>query len=175
MRRKTYPVHLTESEQQRLKDIMTKGVHPARQMTRAHILLLLHEGTDAAGKPVKAPEQREVAGRCRCAVRLVYTVSKQYAEEGIERVLNRKERESPPVPGKVTGEVEAKIIAAGCSEPPAGYARWSLRLMEEGSKAIIGIELSRTTIGGVLKKNAPEAASEGVLVHTAGRECGVCG
>jgi hypothetical protein len=167
MKGKTYRVHLTEGEQQRLKDIMARGVHPARQMTRAHILLLLHEGTDPAGKPVKAPGQSDIAGQCRCTTRLVYTVGRQYVKEGIDRVLNRKKRETPPVPAKVTGEVEARIIAASCGEPPPGYSRWTLRLLAERSKVVIGIELSRTTIGEVLKKNTPETASKGVLVHTA--------
>jgi hypothetical protein len=152
MRGKTCRVQLTGDEQRRLKDITIKGVHPARQMTRARILLLLHEGTDPAGKPVKAPEQSEIAEQCGCTVRLVYAVSRQYVQEGLERVLNRKKRERPPVQAKVTGEGEAKIIAASCSEPPAGYSRWTLRLPEERSKVIAGIELSRTTRGGVLKK-----------------------
>jgi hypothetical protein len=105
----------------------------------------------------------------------VYRVSKQYVKEGLERVLNRKKRETPPVPGKVTGEVEAKIIAACCSEPPEGYSRWTLRLLEERSKVIVGIELSRTTIGGVLKKNTSETPSKGVLVYIVEGRRGVCG
>jgi hypothetical protein len=138
MRGKIYRVQLTEDEQRRLKDITTKGVHPARQMTRARILLLLDEGTDPAGKPVKVPEQSEIAEQCRCTVRLVYVVSRQYVKEGLERVVNRKKRETPPVQAKVTGEVEAKIIAASCSEPPPGYSRWTLRLLEERSKVTPG-------------------------------------
>jgi hypothetical protein len=161
MRRKIYRVHLSTDEQQRLEDLMTGGVHPARQITRAHILLLLNEGTDQAGKPVKVAEQSDIATQCRCTTGLVYRVSKQYVQEGLGRVLNRKKRERPPVPAKVTGEVEAKIIAASCSEPPAGYSRWTLRLLEEWSKVMVGIELSRTTIGGVLKRNTPETASKG--------------
>jgi transposase len=175
MRGKIYRVHLTEEEQQRLKDIISKGVHPARQITRAHILLLLNEGKDQAGKPVKVPEQSDIAKQCRCTTSLVYKVSKQYVKEGLERVLNRKQRETPPVPAKVTGDIEAKIIAVSCSEPPRGYSRWTLRLLEERSKIIVGIELSRSTIGAVLKKNTPETASKGVLVHTAERKRGVCG
>jgi transposase len=152
MRRKIYRIHLTLDEQQRLEDLMTKGVHPARQITRAHILLLLNEAANQAGKPVTVPDQRDIATQCRCTTSLVYRVSKQYVQEGPERVLNRKKRETPPVPAKVTGEVEAKILAASCSEPPAGHSRWTLRLLEERSKVMVGIELSRTTIGGVLKK-----------------------
>jgi hypothetical protein len=64
----------------------------------------------------------------------VYMVSKQYVQQGLERVLHRKKRETLPVPAKVTGEVEARIIAASCSGPPEGYSRWTLRLLEERSK-----------------------------------------
>jgi transposase len=175
MRGKTYRVHLTEGEQQRLEGLISKGVHPARQLIRAHILLLLNEGTGQARKPVRIPDQSDIAKQCRCTTSLVYRVSKQYVKEGLERVLNRKKRETPPVPGKVTGEVEAKIIALSCSEPPAGYSRWTLRLLEERSKDMVGIELSRTTLGGVLKKNTPETTSKGVLVYTAEGKRGVCG
>jgi transposase len=152
MRGKIYRVHLTEDEGQRLEDIVSKGVHPARQITRAGILLLLNEGTDQAGKPVKVLEQTAVAERCRCATSLVYMVSKQYVKEGLDRALNRKKRERPPVPAKVTGAVEAKIIALSCSEPPVGHARWTLRLLEDRSEAVVGIKLSHAAIGGVLKK-----------------------
>jgi hypothetical protein len=51
MRRKTYQVHLTAEEKKRLEDIVSKGVHPARQVRRARILLLLNEG-EAVKVPV---------------------------------------------------------------------------------------------------------------------------
>jgi transposase len=156
MREKVYRVQLTKDEKKRLEEIVSRGLHPARQVRRAHILLLLNE---EEGKPVT--EQSEIAARCGCTTRVVYTVSRQYVKEGLERVLNRKKRETPPVQAKVTGEVEAKIIAVSCSEPPAGYSRWTLRLLEERSKVMIGIKLSDTTIGGVLKRNTPETASKG--------------
>ena len=33
----------------------------------------------------------------------------------------------------IDGEVEAKLIALRCGEPPAGQARWTLRLLAEGA------------------------------------------
>jgi transposase len=155
MRGKTYRVHLTKDEEKKLKDIVNQGVHPPRQITRARILLLLNEGEDWEGRPIPAPEQSEIAERCHCNTVLVYRVSKQYVEEGLGRALNRKKRETPPVPAKVTREVEAKIIALSCGKPPEGYSRWTLRLLEEQSKAAVGIKLSDTAIWGVLKKNTP--------------------
>jgi transposase len=98
-------------------------------------------------------EQEEIAKQCGCRVALVYRVSKQYEREGIDRVLNRKARQTPPVPPIVTSEAEAKIIALCCGEPPAGYSRWTVRLL--GSKAVeLGIveHISAPTVGKLLKK-----------------------
>jgi transposase len=174
MRTKIYRVRLTAEEKKKLEDIVSKGVHPAREVRRARILLLLNEGEEREGKADKVPEQSEIARQCLCGIGVVYWVSKQYVKEGLERALKRKERETPPVPAKVTGEIEAKIIALCRGEPPEGYSRWTLRLLESKSKVMIGIELSDSTIRGVLKKNALETPAKDVLVHTAEAECGVC-
>jgi hypothetical protein len=68
--------------------------------------------------------------------------------------LQRKKRETPPVEAKITGEVEAKIVALGCSQPPEGRARWTLRLLAEKAVEleIIG-EISHSSVGSVLKKH----------------------
>jgi hypothetical protein len=117
MNGKTYRVHLTGEEEKHLKDTVNKGVHPARQVRRAQILLLLNEREDREGKPLKTPQQSGIAECCQCHIDLVYTAGKQYVQEGLERVLNRKKRETPPVPAKVTGEVEAKMQAAASRLP----------------------------------------------------------
>jgi len=41
----------------------------------------------------------------------------------------RRKRPTPPVEPKITGEVKAQLIALACLTPPAGHARWSLRLL----------------------------------------------
>jgi hypothetical protein len=116
MKQKKYHVRLTEAEKKRLLETTKKGNHPARRIIRANILLQL----DESGPAKTILEQGETAKRCGCRVALVYRVSKQYEREGIDRVLNRKARQTPPVPPIVTGEVEAKIIALCCGEPPEG-------------------------------------------------------
>ncbi|MDR0377434.1 MAG: helix-turn-helix domain-containing protein, partial [Spirochaetaceae bacterium] len=119
MKGKKYHVRLTETERKRLWEITKKGSRPARQIIRANILLCLDEnGTE---KPLA--EQKAIAQQCGCKTALVYRVSKQYEREGIEGVLKRKVRQTPPVPPIVTGEVQAKIIALCCGEPPEGYSR----------------------------------------------------
>ena len=49
----------------------------------------------------------------------------------VDAVIERKERATPPVEPKLTGDVEARLIALACSPPPQGHARWSLRLLEK--------------------------------------------
>jgi hypothetical protein len=116
MREKQYKVLLTQAERDWVSAIPKKGNHPARQITRAHILLLLDQKPE--GKKGTVLTDAAIAERCHCDTKLVYRASKQYAEQGLNRVLMRKKRETPPVPPKVTGEVEAKILAMACSQPP---------------------------------------------------------
>ena len=52
-------------------------------------------------------------------------------DEDHEVDLTHKKRETPPIKPIVTGDVEALLIALACSNPPDGYARWTLRLLEK--------------------------------------------
>jgi len=68
-------------------------------------------------------------------------------------VLSRKQRESPARTPIFDGEKQARLTALACSTPPEGYARWTLRLLE--NKVVeLGIVdcASDSTIGRVLKK-----------------------
>jgi hypothetical protein len=149
MKGKKYYVRLTEPERKRLLEITEKGIRPARQIARANILLHLDE--NGTGK--LPGEQEAIARQCGCGTALVYRVSKQYEREGIDRVLKRKVRQTPPVPPVVTGEAEAEIIALCCGEPPEGYSRRALRLL--GSRAAepgIAEHISAPAVGKILKK-----------------------
>src|SRR5208282_5445240 len=81
-----------------------------------------------------------------------------------DAVLSRKVRERPPVARIFDGEKEAKLIALACSQPPEGFARWSLRLLEEKVVELNIVDrASDSTIGRVLKKtlSSPTAKSAG--------------
>ena len=85
----------------------------------------------------------------------VRSVAKRFAETDgdVEATITRKRRATPPVPSVITGEVEARLIALACSTPPAGYARWSLRLLEKQVALVEELpDLDHSTIGRVLKK-----------------------
>lgn len=138
-----------------LTAITRTGSHPAQQVRRARILLELDENDATADAPV--PTQRTVAERAGVSIDLVVKVSKAYAERGgdVTATITRKKRMSPPVAPKVTGEVQARLTALACSDPPEGYDRWSLRLLEKHVALTDEIpDLDHSTIGAVLKKTS---------------------
>lgn len=148
-RPKEHVVTLTGRDRSRLTRVVSCGTHPARMIARARILLAL----DEAGGP--APDRRVVAERVGVCEGTVYGVAKRFTQTGgdVDAVIGRKKRAEPPVPAKVTGEVEARLIALACTSPPDGYDRWSLRLLEKHVVLTDGIPaLDHSTIGRVLKK-----------------------
>ena len=103
------------------------------------------------------PTQEVVAQRAMVHVDTVLKTYKVYAERGgdVGATVSRKQRLTPPVESKVTGEVEARLIALACSAPPEGRARWSLRLLEKHVVLTEGLpDLDHSTIGRVLKKTS---------------------
>jgi transposase len=149
---KKYVVRLSAEERERLEDLRSKGTIPARRLLKVQILLKADVSDAGEGwsdsKIMKAFDTTDT---------MVYTVRKKLVEEGLDAVLSRKRRETPPVARIFDGEMEAKLIALACSDPPPGFARWTLRLLEE---KVVELQIvdraSDSTIGRVLKKS-PQA------------------
>jgi len=156
---KTYVVRLSGEERRQLEALVRKGKSPARRLLKARILLK----ADVSGAGEGWSDSR-IMEALDASPSMVYRVRRQLVEEGLEAVLSRKQRALPAVPPIFDGEKEAKLIALACSKPPKGYARWSLRLLE--NKVVeLGIvdRASDSTIGRALKKtlSSPIAASTG--------------
>jgi hypothetical protein len=84
---------------------------------------------------------------------MVTRVRQQFVEEGLDAVLSRKQRATPARMPIFDGEKEARLTALACSRPPEGYARWTLRLLEDKVVELGIVErASDNTIGRVLKK-----------------------
>ena len=118
---------------------------------RARVLLALDAG-DAAPGPVD--DRVVIAKRLGVSCETIRLVSKRFVECGSDpwATIGRKQRELPPVPSQVTGEVEARLIALACSAPPAGRSRWSLRLLEKHVALLEDVpDMDHSTIGRVLK------------------------
>lgn len=142
-----YIIELSEQDRIELYDIVTKGTSSARKILRANILLASDR---RSGKYMTAAE---IAKAYHTTPTTVQTVRTSYCEKGLEATINRKKRETPPVPAKVTGEVEAHIIALACSDPPEGYSKWTLRLLADKTVELGYIEsISHVTVSSVLKK-----------------------
>ena len=148
MRHQGYVVKLKGSERGRLEELTRKGKSAARLQVRARILL--HADTGRQGSKWNDAQVAEAVGCCEA---LCWRVRKQYVDEGLEAVITRKKRDTPPVPPIFDGEKEAKLIALACSKPPEGHAGWSLRLLENKVVELkIVDQASDNTIGRVLKK-----------------------
>lgn len=152
-RPKAYPVALSPADRVLLTGVVRTGSHPAQQVRRARILLALdRDDPDRAG-PV--PTTVQVAERAGVHLDTVLRVSRAYADHDgdVAAAITRKRRLTPPVPAKVTGDVEARVVALACRTPPQGQSRWSLRLLERHVAVCDDLpDLDHSTIGRILKK-----------------------
>jgi hypothetical protein len=142
-----YHVTLTDEERDSLKKLINKGRTAGYRIKHANILLALDEnGGDKKWTDTKVAEAYHTTDVTVTAIR------KRFVEGGLEAALERKKRETPPVV-KIDGEKEARIIALACSDPPAGHAEWTLRLLA-GKTVQLGIfdSISHTAIANCLKK-----------------------
>jgi len=149
MRRKH--VKLTAKERAELEQFSAKGVRDVRLVNRARIILAL----DTSGGRV-AERQQDIAGRLGISRQTVNIARRDFlAVKSTTVFLQRKRPETPPVPSKVTGELEARIIALACSEAPEGRSRWTLRLLAEKCVQLsYSKTMSHMTIGRLLKKRS---------------------
>ncbi len=148
-RPKEFTVFLSAADRAKLIRVVSAGRHPARMIIRARVLLALDETQGPA------PDRRVVAERLGTSASTVYLVAKAFATHAgrVEDVIGRKKRAAPPVEPKVTGDVEARVIALACTAPPPGRARWTLRLLERQVALTEGIPpMDHSTIGRVLKR-----------------------
>ena len=142
-------IMLNEEQRRELEVFAKNGVHNAHLITRAKTILAL----DRSNKKdhLRITRISEQVGLSRQAI---YDIRKDFlVAPTINEFLIRKQRETPPVPAKVIGDVEAHIIALACSEPPKGFARWTVRLLAEKSVELNFVDnLSHMTVDRLLKK-----------------------
>ena len=147
---KRYLVTLTPEERRGLTEMVRVGRRSALTLTRARILL---NADQAAGGPAW-PDAR-IAEALDCGLRTVERVRQRFVERGLEPALGRKPQDHPSRERKFDGAAEARLIALACSAPPAGRARWTLKLLAD---KLVELELfasvSDETVRRVLKKTS---------------------
>ena len=142
-------ITLTEEQRGALEKKVRQGSCSAMEIRRANVTLMVDRSQGNGMKDV------EVAKALGISQQTVHNTKEKFLESqtGAEEAVQRKKRETPPVPPKVTGEVEARIIALACTEPPEGRTRWTLRLLSEKSVELEIIDsISHMQVGRILKK-----------------------
>ena len=144
-----YPfrVFLDDEQRAHLRTLVGSGRAPARMLTRARILLKADQGEGGPGWSDAA-----IAGALDLHPATVQRVRRQFAETGLGPTLERK-RPDRVYERRLDGRQEAHLVALACGEPPAGQARWSLRLLADELVRLEVVEtVSHETVRRTLKK-----------------------
>jgi transposase len=137
--KQTYPVKLSESEVEQLRDVMQRGEHTRRERQRAQMLLW-----SAAGKT-----DLEIAELVSVTPLTVATTRERWVKE--------KRLADAPKAGrrkKLDGKQEALLVALACSDAPEGRESWTLQLLADRlmELQVVDDPVSYETVRMTLKK-----------------------
>jgi transposase len=142
-----YTIKLQKTEVEELMKIINKGSHTSHTFRTAYVLLNCDEGEFA-----KKVTNEQISKVLKIGMRTIDRMKKRFVEDGLEDALERKPT-SRIYEKKIDGEVEANLVKLCCSEPPAGFAKWSLRLLAGKMVELEYVEsISHVSVGNLLKK-----------------------
>ncbi len=137
---KKYLVDLSDDERAQLSQLIRRGTHASRKVTRARILLLASDGST----------DEQIVAALSCGINTVERTRRRFVEESLGCLSERARRGAQR---KLSGKQEAHLIAVACSTPPTGHARWTLALLAD---KVIELKyadsIARETVRQVLKK-----------------------
>ena len=146
---KRYKVTLEEDERDELGQITHKGSHQSQKVINALILLNCDEGKHND----RHARGEDIAEILRISARKVDRVKRRFVEEGLDAALGGRQGRRATYKRKADGDLEAHLVALSCSEPPEGYARWSLRMLADRAVELDYVDsVSYETVRRVLKK-----------------------
>ena len=133
-------IKLSNVDREYLEALISKGELTAKAYRRALGLLELDRGQTytAVSKTIQVTNTT------------LSTWAAKYRESGLQ-VLVDKLRSGRPI--EIDGNQRAKVTALACSDPPEGYAKWSLRLLADKAVELGYCEhISHTGVRLILKK-----------------------
>ncbi len=143
-----YKVTLTKEERDKLSFIIQKGKHRSQKVLNALILL----NTDKGQFQESRSKNEDISNILQISMRKIDRIKKCFVEEGLDIALNGTKGKRAYAK-KADGDFEAHLVALSCSEPPDGFARWSLRLLADKVVELNYVDkISYETIRRVLKK-----------------------
>jgi putative transposase len=135
MARAALRIEVTTRDRKVLRKLLSGGIQQVRLVLRAVALLQLAKG-------VSAPR---IAGMVPLTAQAIRKIGHRYQEGGLERALYEKQR--PGAEALLEDRQKQRIIAMVCSDPPEGFARWTVRLVaEEAVKRRLVPRVGRETI-----------------------------
>ena len=148
---KKYMVELAQDERDELEAVLkssTRRAVSATKLQRARILLAVDQG--GAGP---ALTDMQVVDALGVTERTCQHVRRRAVEQGPMKALERRPRPLPPVPKKLDGEKEARLVQVACSVPPEGRVRWTVKLLAEELVRLEVVEsIGEETVRQALKK-----------------------
>ncbi len=145
---KKYIVTLDGGERKDLEALTSKGKHKSQKILNALVLLSCDEGEYQKQRSIN----EEIARVLNISMKKIDRVKKRFVEEGFDVALGGR-KGSRIYTKKADGDFEAHLVALSCSEPPDGFARWSLRLLADKVVELDYIEsISHEAIRRMLKK-----------------------
>ena len=137
---KKYHVELTDQERTCLEQMLRRGKHSARKMTRARILLKADFGL----------RDEDIAQELDTCIPTVERTRKRFAEV---RLGSLQERPRPGRKRLLDEKSEARLIAEACSQAPEGRKHWTLQLLAD---RVVELKLAEScsddTVQRALKK-----------------------
>ena len=133
-------IKLSEADREYLEKLVRTGELAARVYRRAIGLLELDRG-----KTYSAVSQTLNVNN-----NTVTTWAENYKSEGVGCIQD-KPRSGRPI--EIDGQQRAQVTALACSEPPKGYAKWSLRLLADKAVELGYCDyISHSEVRDILKK-----------------------
>lgn len=150
MPRIKYKVTLDQQERDMLEEIATRGRHSSQKVLNALILLKC----DAGPFQDRQLTNQAIADVLPVSMKKIDRVKRRFVEDGLEAALEKRKAERT-YRRKADGDFEAHLIALSCARPPAGHARWSLRLLADRMVELEYVDaISYETVRRVLKKTS---------------------
>lgn len=119
-----YRIEFDDEQRSRFEDITRNGRSPAKKIRHAQVLLWSDQN-----RPEGYLTREKIAERLQMHVNTVDRIRKRFVLEGEGPALDRKKRETPPVPPKIDGRVERIWLRFVAAKPRRGirigrYSFW---------------------------------------------------
>src|SRR5947208_16148159 len=142
-----YRVTLTAEERADLEQLVSCGKAAARKLTHARILLLADDSL------ADHCLDEQIVAALGTSLRTISRVRQQLVTEGVDVAILRRRQPPRPDKIKIKGDVEQRLVALACSDPPKGRCHWTLQLLAD-ELVVLGLvkKVSTETVRQAIKK-----------------------